>query len=220
MLIGYARISTSDQNLDLQLDALERAGADKVFSDVASGAKTARPGLDQVLSHVREGDTLIVWKLDRLGRSIRHLIDTIKLLDERKVGFKSLQESIDTTTSGGRLVFHIFCSLAEFERDLIRERTHAGLQSARARGKKGGRPKSLTSRQRQQAITLLKDSSNSVADICKTLRISRSTLYRYVPGPSGREGKAPSLEEVLEATSKIQDSMARVVIEEERAERL
>ncbi len=186
MLIGYARVSTQDQNLDLQLDALERAGAEKVFSDVASGAKTARPGLDQALSHVREGDTLIVWKLDRLGRSIRHLIDTIKLLAEQKIGFKSLQESIDTTTSGGRLVFHIFCSLAEFERDLIRERTNAGLQSARARGKKGGRPKSLSDKQRQQAITLLKDSANSIADICKTLKISRSTLYRHVPGKDAR----------------------------------
>jgi DNA invertase Pin-like site-specific DNA recombinase len=178
MLIGYARISTSEQSLDLQLDALERAGVEKVFSDVASGAKAARPGLDQALSHVREGDTLVVWKLDRLGRSIRHLIDTIKLLDERKVGFKSLQESIDTTTSGGRLVFHIFCSLAEFERDLVSERTHAGLHAARARGRKGGRPKSLTDKQLKQARTLRDNNSHSVADICRTLKISRSTFYR------------------------------------------
>jgi DNA invertase Pin-like site-specific DNA recombinase len=186
MLIGYARVSTQDQNLDLQRDALDRAGCEKVFIDQASGAKTERPGLDAALSHARSGDTLVVWKLDRLGRSIRHLIDTIQALNNRGIGFKSLQESIDTTTSGGKLVFHIFCALAEFERDLIRERTKAGLNSARARGRNGGRPKSLSDKQRQQAITLLKDSANSIADICKTLKISRSTLYRYVPGKDAR----------------------------------
>lgn len=186
MLIGYARISTQDQNLDLQLDALDRAGAEKVFTDTTSGAKAARPGLDEALSHLRGGDTLVVWKLDRLGRSLRHLIDTIQALSGRGVGFKSLQESIDTTTSGGKLVFHVFGALAEFERDLIRERTNAGLKAARARGRKGGRPKKLDERRRQQAMTLLKDSSNSIADICKTLRISRSTLYRYIPGKDAR----------------------------------
>lgn len=182
MLIGYARVSTQDQSLDLQLDALERAGCDKVFSDIASGAKAGRPNLELALSHARQGDTLVVWKLDRLGRSLRHLIDTIQALSDRGIGFRSLQESIDTTTPGGKLVFHVFGALAEFERDLIRERTNAGLKAARARGKNGGRPKSLTERQRQQAMTLLKDTSNSITDICKTLRISRSTLYRYVPG--------------------------------------
>lgn len=180
MLIGYARVSTQDQNLDLQLDALDKAGCERVFSDQASGTKAERPGLEEALAFARPGDTLVVWKLDRLGRSLRHLIDTIGALSERGVGFKSLQESIDTTTSGGKLIFHVFGALAEFERDLIRERTNAGLKAARARGRNGGRPKALDNRQRQQAITLLKDPSNSVADICKTLKISRSTLYRYV----------------------------------------
>ncbi len=179
MLIGYARVSTNEQHLDLQLDALDKAGCEKVFTDKVTGTKVARPGLDEVLSHLRNGDTFVVWKLDRLGRSIRHLIDTIQALNERGVGFKSLQESIDTTTSGGKLVFHIFCALAEFERDLIRERTQAGLSSARARGRKGGRPKSLSKKQEQQAHVLLKDSSVSIGEICKTLKISRSTLYRY-----------------------------------------
>ncbi len=182
MLIGYARVSTSEQNLDFQLDALDKSGCEKVFTDTVSGSKAARPGLDEALSHLRSGDTLVVWRLDRLGRSLRHLIDTIQALSDRGVGFKSLQESIDTTTPGGKLVFHVFGALAEFERDLIRERTNAGLKAARARGRKGGRPKSLSDKQRQQAVTLLKDSSNSIADICRTLKISRSTLYRYVPG--------------------------------------
>jgi DNA invertase Pin-like site-specific DNA recombinase len=182
MLIGYARVSTQDQTLNLQLDALDRARCERVFTDTASGAKAARPGLDDALSHLRSGDTLVVWKLDRLGRSLRHLIDTIQALSERGVGFKSLQESIDTTTPGGKLVFHVFGALAEFERDLVRERTNAGLRAARARGRKGGRPKALTERQRRQAITLLKDRANSVSDICKTLKISRSTLYRYASG--------------------------------------
>lgn len=179
MLIGYARVSTQDQNLDLQLDALDKAGCEKVFTDKVTGANAARPGLDEALSHLRSGDTLVVYKLDRLGRSIRHLIDTIKMLEERKVGFKSLQEAIDTTTPGGKLVFHIFCALAEFERDLIRERTQAGLSSARARGRKGGRPKSLSDKQLKQARALIKDPSVPIGEICKTLKVSRSTLYRY-----------------------------------------
>jgi DNA invertase Pin-like site-specific DNA recombinase len=182
MLIGYARVSTQDQNLDLQLDALDRAGAEKVFTDTASGATAARPGLDEALSHLRSGDTLVVWKLDRLGRSLRHLIDTIQALSNRGIGFKSLQESIDTTTPGGKLVFHVFGALAEFERDLIRERTNAGLKSARARGRKGGRPKSLTDKQLKQARALIKDPSVSIGEICKTLKVGRSTLYRYVSG--------------------------------------
>ncbi len=186
MLIGYARVSTQDQTLDLQLDALDRAGCGKVFSDIASGAKAARPNLEQALSHAREGDTLVVWRLDRLGRSLRHLIDTIQALSDRGIGFKSLQESIDTTTSGGKLVFHVFGALAEFERDLIRERTNAGLKAARARGRKGGRPKSLTDKQLKQANVLIKDPSVSIGEICKTLKVSRSTLYRYVSGKDAR----------------------------------
>ena len=144
MLIGYARVSTADQTLNLQQDALEQAGCSKIFTDTISGAKTERVGLEQALSYVRPGDMLVVWRLDRLGRSLKHLIETITTLHEREIGFKSITENIDTTTSGGKLVFHIFGALAEFERDIIRERTRAGLLAASARGKKGGRPKALT----------------------------------------------------------------------------
>jgi DNA invertase Pin-like site-specific DNA recombinase len=147
MLIGYARVSTHDQTLNLQQDALEKAGCTKIFTDTASGAKTERKGLDQALTYVRKGDTLVVWRLDRLGRSLPHLITTMTDLEERGIGFKSLTENIDTTTSGGKLIFHIFGALAEFERNLIRERTQAGLTAAKARGKKGGRPQALTARQ-------------------------------------------------------------------------
>src|SRR5438105_13709171 len=138
MLIGYARVSTSDQRLSLQKDALEKIGCSKIVTDTISGATTERQGLDGALSYVREGDTLVVWRLDRLGRSLKHPIETITNLNNRKIGFKSIQENIDTTTSGGKLIFHIFGALAEFERDIIRERTHAGLQAARARGRLGG----------------------------------------------------------------------------------
>src|SRR3712207_2501380 len=138
MLIGYARVSTHDQTLSLQKDALEKADCEKIFTDTVSGTKAERKGLTEALSHLRAGDTLVVWRLDRLGRSLRHLIDTITELAERGVGFKSLQENIDTTTSGGKLVFHIFGALAEFEREIIRERTRAGLTAARSRGRAGG----------------------------------------------------------------------------------
>src|ERR671923_1265567 len=134
MNIGYARVSTQDQTLNLQKDALEKIGCTKIFTDTASGAKAERKGLDEALEYLREGDTLVVWRLDRLGRSLKHLIETISQLDTRKIGFKSLTENIDTTTSGGKLIFHIFGALAEFERNLIRERTQAGLTAARARG--------------------------------------------------------------------------------------
>jgi DNA invertase Pin-like site-specific DNA recombinase len=145
-----------------------------------SGTKEERKGLTEALSHLREGDTLVVWRLDRLGRSLRHLIDTITALDERGVGFKSLTENIDTTTSGGKLVFHIFGALAEFEREIIRERTQAGLQSARSRGKIGGRPKALTPKEVQILRNMAADKSLTVSDICKTLGIGRTTFYRYV----------------------------------------
>src|SRR5215208_6631181 len=141
MLLGYARISTHDQTLALQQDALNQAGCDRVFTDTASGATAERHGLEEALSHVRRGDTLVVWKLDRLGRSLPHLIETIARLQARGIGFKSLTEQLDTTTSGGKLVFHVFAALAEFERDVIRERTQAGLAAARARGQPGGRPR-------------------------------------------------------------------------------
>jgi len=178
MLIGYARVSTFEQSLDLQTDALERAGCERLFTDQVGGAHTERPGLDQVLSHLRKGDTLVVWKFDRLGRSVRHLIETVGQLQERKIGFRSLQESLDTTTSGGKLIFHVFAALAEFERDLIRERTRAGLDAARARGKRGGRRPKLDDKKRAQAFTLHHDKSNTIDDICRTLRVGRSMLYR------------------------------------------
>jgi len=180
MLIGYARVSTSDQTVNLQNDALEKIGCSKIFTDVISGAKAERKGLEEALDYVREGDTLVVWRLDRLGRSLKHLIETITKLNNRKIGFKSITENIDTTTSGGKLIFHIFGALAEFERDIIRERTNAGLQAARARGRKGGRPKSLTGKRVQMAQELYSNKQNAIADICKTLGISRATLYRYV----------------------------------------
>lgn len=180
MLIGYARVSTQDQTLDLQKDALEKAGCDRIFTDTASGAKAERIGLDEALSHLREGDTLVVWRLDRLGRSLKHLIETITRLNNRGIGFKSITEAIDTTTSGGKLIFHIFGALAEFERDIIRERTQAGLTAARARGRKGGRPKSLPPKKAQMAQVLYMDKNNTIDDICRTLNISRATLYRYI----------------------------------------
>jgi DNA invertase Pin-like site-specific DNA recombinase len=179
MLIGYARVSTLDQNLNLQEDALKGAGCEKVYRDTASGAKTERPGLLEALSFLREGDVLVVWKLDRLGRSIKHLIETVQSLQDREIGFKSLQENIDTTTSGGKLVFHLFAALAEFERDIIRERTNAGLAAARARGRKGGRPKGMDEKKRKLALDLRKDTSRSINEICEILRISRATFYRY-----------------------------------------
>jgi DNA invertase Pin-like site-specific DNA recombinase len=180
MLIGYARVSTQDQTLNLQKDALEKIGCNKIFTDTASGAKTERRGLNEALDYVRQGDTLVVWRLDRLGRSLKHLIETISQLNTRKIGFKSLTENIDTTTSGGKLIFHIFGALAEFERNLIRERTNAGLQAARARGRKVGRPKSLIGKKAAIAQELYENKTNTIDEICQTLRISRATLYRYI----------------------------------------
>jgi DNA invertase Pin-like site-specific DNA recombinase len=174
MLIGYARVSTTEQTLHLQHDALTKAGCNKLFTDTASGAKIERKGLDEALAYVRKGDTLVVW---RLGRSLPHLITTLTSLEERGIGFKSLTENIDTTTSGGKLIFHIFGALAEFERNLIRERTQAGLTAARARGKKGGRPKVITVQKRSIAKELY-DTGHPILDICRTLKISRATLYR------------------------------------------
>ncbi len=183
MKIGYARISTADQNLDLQTDALEKVGCEKIFHDTASGAKGERKGLADAVEFAREGDILIVWKLDRLGRSLKHLIETVNRLYEKGVGFASVQESIDTTTSGGKLIFHVFGALAEFERELIRERTNAGLKAARARGRKGGRKEKLTPRQVEMARAMVNDPSISIGAICETFKISKPTLYRYVPAP-------------------------------------
>jgi DNA invertase Pin-like site-specific DNA recombinase len=183
MKIGYARVSTLEQNMDLQRDELKKAGCADIFEDTASGAKTDRTGLADVLSRLRQGDILVVWRLDRLGRSLKHLIETVTELDRRGVGLLSLTENIDTTTSTGRLIFHIFGALAEFERNLIRERTQAGLAAARARGRQGGRPRVKSLSTPQQIAMLQKlhdDKTNSVDQICQTLRISRATLYRYL----------------------------------------
>src|SRR5512135_3243915 len=186
MLVGYARVSTLEQTLALQQDALTKAGCERLFTDTASGSQVVRPGLEEALTYIRPGDTLVVWRLGRLGRSLRHLIDTIGALQERGIGFKSLQEQIDTTTSGGKLVFHVFGALAEFERDLIRERTQAGLTAARARGRLGGRPRALDLRKAQIAQALYHDKSNAITAICRILHISRATLYRYLETGTGR----------------------------------
>jgi len=179
-LIGYARVSTQDQNLDLQNDALKEAGCKKIFSDTAGGAKADRKGLTEAISYLREDDVLVVWKLDRLGRSLKQLIEIVNGLSERNIGLLSLKESINTATSGGKLIFHIFGALAEFERDVIKERTHAGLAAARARGRKGGRPKSLDKKKIKMAVELYESKEHKIQDICQMLNTSRATFYRYL----------------------------------------
>lgn len=167
----------------MQNDALEKAGCEKIFTDIAGGAQAGRPGLAEALGFVREGDSLAVWRLDRLGRSLKQLIETVSLMHQRGIGLRSLTENIDTTSSGGKLIFHVFGALAEFERDLIRERTQAGLRAARARGHVGGRPRSLVLNDPKRlaiARALYEDKNNHIADICKTLGVSRATLYRYL----------------------------------------
>jgi len=186
-LLGYARVSTSQQELALQHDALVAAGCARIFSDTASGALDERRELERVLDHLREGDTLVVWRLDRLGRSLRHLVDTISGLAARDVGFRSLQESIDTTTPGGRLVFHVFAALAEFERDLIRERTRAGLAAARARGRGGGRPSVMTADKLAVAREMYGSGEHTVAAIAAVLGVSRATIYRHLGFDTGGE---------------------------------
>ncbi len=180
MLIGYARVSTDDQNLDLQRDALIQAGCLKLYEDKESGAKAERPGLLMALEVLRDGDTLVVWRLDRLGRSLKDLIALAEKLEKRGVALKSLQENIDTSSSGGKLVFHLFGALAEFERNLIRERTRAGLSAARARGRKGGRPKALDPNKRQLAIRLYHERQHSIDELCRMMGISKPTLYSYL----------------------------------------
>jgi DNA invertase Pin-like site-specific DNA recombinase len=183
MKIGYARVSTNEQHLDLQRDALRKAGVSPkhLYTDKITGTKAERKGLEEALSHLREGDTFVVWRLDRLGRSLKHLIETVTALQQQNIAFKSITENIDTSTATGQLVFHLFGALAEFERNLIKERTMAGLQAARARGRKGGRPKLNTSASKvAMAKKLYADKTNSIADICRTLHISRATLYRYL----------------------------------------
>lgn len=179
MLIGYARVSTHDQNLDLQKDALKKAGCEKIYVDTITGSQFNCEGLDNTLEVLRVGDTLVVWRLDRLGRSLKQLMEFITHLEERRVGFKSLTESIDTTTSGGKLVFHIFGALAEFERNLIQDRTRAGLAAARARGRLGGRRARLSPRQQGLAVKLYKE-KKSPKEICELMGISKPTLYNYL----------------------------------------
>jgi len=186
MLIGYARVSTGDQNIDLQSDALNRAGCEKIYVDQESGSVSKRSGLEQAMEMLREGDTLVVWRLDRLGRSLKNLIEIMGILESRKVAFRSLQESIDTGTPGGRLVFHIFGALAEFERNLIVERTKAGLAAARARGRKGGRPKSLDPMRRKVLIKLYEEREHPVEEICRIMGISKPTLYSYLQQAKGQ----------------------------------
>ena len=198
MILGYARVSTRDQTVAMQVDALRAAGCTKVLTEVASGAKADRPVLARLLEDAREGDEVVIWKLDRLGRSLAHLVETVNTLSTRGIGLKSLNDPIDTTTPQGRLVFNLFASLAEFEKDLIRERTHAGLSAARARGRKGGRPKGLPSKALSTASaaeTLYREGRLTAQQIADQLHISKSTLYAYlrhrgVPvgksGPSGQ----------------------------------
>jgi DNA invertase Pin-like site-specific DNA recombinase len=183
MQIGYARVSTPEQSLALQRDALRQAGCRKVYEEISSGARVERPVLQDLLAHLREGDVLMIWKLDRLGRSLRHLLEVVTDLAQRGIGFKSLQENLDTTTSSGKLVFHLFGALAEFERDLIRERTQAGLVAARARGRRGGRPRGLSTQAEATALaaeTLYREGQLSVRQIAAKLHIAKSTLYVYL----------------------------------------
>ena len=183
MKIGYARISTRAQNLDLQIDALKKAGCEKIYKDIISGSLSNRPALDQLLNYVNKNDVIIIWKLDRLGRSLKNLVDLINTLNEKEVGLKSINDPVDTTTAQGRLIFNIFGSLAEFERELIKERTLAGLEAAREKGNIGGRPKGLTKKAQNIALTaeyLYKEEKLSVNEILDQLAIGRATLYRYL----------------------------------------
>ena len=183
MKIGYARVSTRDQHLELQIDALTKAGCEKIYQDIASGARTERPALNEMINNLRPGDVLVIWKLDRLGRSLNHLIGLVNDLMEKKIGLQSLHDPIDTTTAQGRLSFNLFASLAEFERDLIRERTQAGLSAARARGHNGGRPKGIPKKAEATACaaeTLYKEGLLTVNEISEKLGIAKSTLYTYL----------------------------------------
>ncbi|MDB2550535.1 recombinase family protein [Rickettsiales bacterium] len=180
MKIGYARVSTIDQNLDLQIDSLKKAGCQKIITDKISGSLQNRIGLEELLNTIRKNDEVIVWRLDRLGRSLKHLIELITIFNNKEVFFTSITESINTKSSSGKLIFHIFASLSEFERNLISERTKSGLQSARARGKLGGRPKKAPKEKRQLAKDLYDSKKYSLAKICNIIGISKPTLYKYI----------------------------------------
>jgi DNA invertase Pin-like site-specific DNA recombinase len=176
--IGYSRTSTSDQDPALQIDALTQARCERIFEETASGALDARPELERLLDHLRSDDVLVVWRLDRLGRSLKHLIEVVGQLEERGVALHSITEGIDTSTPGGKLVFHIFGALAEFERDLIRERTMAGLAAARARGRRGGRPTVMTAEKLDVAREMYASKRHTLAAIAETVGVSRATVYR------------------------------------------
>lgn len=194
-LIGYARVSTAEQDTALQTDALRKAGCERVFEDTVSGAKAERPGLTAALAYLRDGDVLAVWRLDRLGRSLPHLIDTIGELDVRGVGFRSLTESIDTTTSGGRLIFHVFGALGQFERDLIRERTKAGLTVAAARGRKGGRKPVVNAEKLQRAREYMAKGLN-VREAAARLKIGKTALYAALRLSSQEDGNSQKTQAV------------------------
>ncbi len=183
--VGYARVSTRDQTVALQLDALNAARCVRVFEETASGAQRDRPQLAAALDYMRAGDTLVVWKLDRLARSTKQLIETVENLARQGIGFCCLTQDIDTTTASGRLVFTIFSAIAEFEREIIQERTRAGLDAARARGRKGGRPPALKARDLKEAHVLLADPEITVEQVAARLKVSASTLYRHLPGGRG-----------------------------------
>lgn len=185
MLVGYARVSTQDQNPAMQLDALTAAGCERLFTEKASGAQRDRPELAAALSFMRKGDSLVVWRLDRLARSLPQLIETVAQLESEGIGLRSLTEAIDTTTAGGKLIFHIFGALAEFERSVIRERTRAGLKAARERGRKGGRPPALSAADLTAAKAMLRDPEITVAEVASRLKVSPATLYRHLPGGRG-----------------------------------
>ncbi|MEM6845704.1 MAG: recombinase family protein [Bacteroidota bacterium] len=182
MIIGYARISTKDQKLDAQIDTLKTNGAEQIYSDIASGAKSSRPGLDDMKSHLRKGDTLVIQRLDRLGRSMKDLVDWVQWLEDKGVKFKSLDDGIDTSTPGGKLVFHIFGALAEFERNLIRERTRSGLKAARSRGKIGGRKRVLSDKDQNRLKSLYDSSEFTIPELMEQFSCSRATLYKVVKG--------------------------------------
>lgn len=189
-LLGYARVSTLEQNSTFQADALKAAGCYRVFTDRASGALDERPELAKLIDQARSGDTVVVWRLDRLGRSLRHLIDTVNELAERQVGFRSLTESIDTTTPGGKLIFHIFGALAEFERELIRERTQAGLAAARARGRHGGRPVVMSPDKVAAARRMYESREFTIEAIARALSVSRASIYRHLTGAGTTDPEA------------------------------
>jgi DNA invertase Pin-like site-specific DNA recombinase len=193
VLIGYMRVSTGEQSLDLQRDALARTGCERIYDDVCSSRATDRPGLSKALDAAREGDALVVWKLDRIGRSLPHVVGLVGDLQKRGVGLKVLTGDVDTTTATGRLVFGIFATLAEFERDLIHERTMAGLAAARARGRAGGRPRVMTKPKLKAAMTMMADRDNAARDIAAELGVSLSTLYAYVDARGQPRARATEL---------------------------